>query len=121
MERTSKRTDRVKYVDPVTGLTEYRYVEKVTYRYEDEEKVPIVIEFLTGESSAEKMVEKYHCGICVDPHSVEDFKNAIEYLLTHKKEAYEMGQNGRRAVIEEFSWDSQAKGYLKVMNALVNE
>lgn len=69
----------------------------------------------------EQMVEKYHCGICVDPHSVEDFKNAINYLLTHKKEAYEMGQNGRRAVIEEFSWDSQAKGYLKVMNVLVNE
>ena len=69
----------------------------------------------------EQMVEKYHCGICVRPHSVEDFKNAIEYLLTHKKEAYEMGLNGRRAVIEEFSWDSQAKGYLKVINALVNE
>ena len=60
MKRSSKRTDRVKYVDPITGLTEYRYVEKVTYRYEDEEKVPIVIEFLTGETSAEKMVEKYH-------------------------------------------------------------
>ena len=38
MKRSSKRRDRVKYVDPVTGLTEYRYVEKVTYRYEDEEK-----------------------------------------------------------------------------------
>ena len=60
MKRSSKRTDRVKYVDPITGLTEYQYVEKGTYRYEDEEKVPIVIEFLTGETSAEKMVEKYH-------------------------------------------------------------
>ena len=60
MIRSSKRTDRVKYVDPNTGLTEYRYVEKVTYRYEDEEKVPIVLEFLKGEVSAEKLVEKYH-------------------------------------------------------------
>ena len=58
MKRSSKRTDRVKYVDPVTGLTEFRYVEK--YRYDDDEKVPIVIEFLTGETTAEKMVEKYH-------------------------------------------------------------
>ena len=66
----------------------------------------------------EQMVEKYHCGICVRPHSVEDFKEAIEYLLTHKKEAYEMGQNGRRAVIEEFSWNSQAKNYLKVIEQL---
>ena len=37
MKRSSKRTDCVKYVDPVTGLAEYRYMEKVTYRYEDEE------------------------------------------------------------------------------------
>jgi hypothetical protein len=53
MKRSSKRTDRVKYVAPATGVTEYRYVEKVTYRYDEEEKVPIVIEFLTGETTAE--------------------------------------------------------------------
>lgn len=69
----------------------------------------------------EKMVEKYNCGICVQPHSVEDFKSAIEYLLTHKKEAYEMGQNGRRAVIEEFSWDSQWKNYSGVIEKLSQE
>ena len=60
MKRSSKRTDRAKYVDPVTGLTEYRYVEKITYRYDDEEKVPIVIEFLAGGASVGKIVEKYH-------------------------------------------------------------
>ena len=60
MKKSSKRRDRVKYVDPVTGLTEYRYVENVTYCYEDEEKVSIIIEFLTGETITEKMVEKYH-------------------------------------------------------------
>lgn len=69
----------------------------------------------------EQMVEKYHCGICVRPHSVEDFKNAIGYLLTHKREAYEMGQNGRRAVLEEYSWDSQAKNVIKVIRNLTTE
>ena len=64
MKRSSKRRDRVKYVAPVTGLTEYRYVEKVTCRYEDEEKVPIVIEFLTGETNAEKMEDfQSHVGL----------------------------------------------------------
>ena len=67
----------------------------------------------------EKMVEKYHCGICVYPHSVEEFKLAIAYLLTHKREAYEMGQNGRKAVIQEYSWDSQFKKYLSVINILL--
>lgn len=69
----------------------------------------------------EKMVEKYQCGICINPHSVEDFKNAIKYLLTHKIEAYEMGQNGRKAVLEEFSWDSQYKKYLSVIEKLLNK
>ena len=67
----------------------------------------------------EKMVEKYHCGICINPHSVEEFKNAIKYLLTHKKEAYEMGQNGRIAVLEEYSWDSEFKKYLEVIKKLL--
>ena len=69
----------------------------------------------------EKMVEKYHCGICINPHSVEDFKNAIEYLLTHKREAYVMGQNGRKAVLEEYSWDSQYKKYLGVIGKVLHD
>ena len=68
----------------------------------------------------EQMVKKYHCGICVQPHSVEDWRNAIGYLLSHKQEAYEMGQNGRRAVIEEFSWDSQEKNYLSIISKIAN-
>ena len=66
----------------------------------------------------EQMVEKYHCGICVDPHDVEGIRNAVLYLLNNKKEAYEMGQNGRRAVIEEFSWNSQFKDYYNVIKQL---
>lgn len=69
----------------------------------------------------EKMVEKYHCGICINPHSVEEFKSAINYLLTHKKEAYEMGQNGRKAVFEEYSWESQYKKYLSLIEKLLNK
>ena len=69
----------------------------------------------------EQMVEKYHCGICVRPHSVEDFREAIGYMVTHKEEAYQMGQNGRRAVLEEFSWDSQAKKMMNVISKLTAE
>lgn len=66
----------------------------------------------------EQMVEKYHCGICVDPHSVDDFQSAIKYLLENPKEAYEMGQNGRKAVLAEFSWDSQYANYLTIIQSL---
>ena len=66
----------------------------------------------------EAMVDKYHCGICVDPHDVEGIKNAVLYLLNNKREAYEMGQNGRRAVIEEFSWDKVENDYIGVFDEL---
>ena len=80
--------------------------------------IPVI---LSKVSLYEKMVEKYHCGICINPHSVEEFKNAINYLLTHKKEAYEMGQNGRKAVLEEYSWDSQYKKYLAVLEKIIKD
>lgn len=69
----------------------------------------------------ESMVEKYHCGICVNPRREEEYIEAISYLLTHKKEAYEMGQNGRRAVLEAFSWDKEYEKYLGVIESLIGE
>ena len=59
MKNSSKRTDRVKHDDPVTGFTENPYIEKVTYRYDDKEKVPIVIEFLSRETSTEKSLRAF--------------------------------------------------------------
>ena len=62
-----------------------------------------------------KINGKYHCGICVDPNNVQSIKEAVEYLVEHKQEAYEMGQRGREAVIKEFCWEQQAKKYIDVI------
>ena len=43
MKKSSTRKDGVKFVDPVTRVTEYRHVDKTTYWYEAEEKVPILL------------------------------------------------------------------------------
>lgn len=67
-----------------------------------------------------EIVTKYRCGICVDPGSVSDIRRAVDYLVTHKEEAYRMGQNGRRAVLEEYNWDSQAVKYVGLVKATWN-
>ena len=67
------------------------------------------------------IVEKYHCGVCADPNDVDSVESAIRYLVEHKEEAYEMGQNGRRAVLEEFNWWEQFKTYHSVIMKLLNE
>lgn len=66
----------------------------------------------------ERVVEKYHCGICVNPRDPEEIKQAIEYLIDNKEEAYLMGQNGRKAVLTEFSWDSQYSDYKKIIDVI---
>lgn len=57
------------------------------------------------------VIEKYSCGIYVEPGNVLKINKAIHYLLDNPSIAYEMGQNGRKAVEVEFNWDSEEKKY----------
>lgn len=54
-----------------------------------------------------EIIEKYDCGICVNPHNVEEIRNAIVYLLNNPKVAKRMGDNGRKAVHDQYNWTSQ--------------
>lgn len=64
------------------------------------------------------IVEKYNCGICVNPNNINEIETAIRYLTENKELAYRMGQNGRKAVIDEFNWENQSKIYIEVLNKL---
>ena len=64
------------------------------------------------------IVEKYKCGLCVDPLDSMAIRDAIRYLVDHKEEAYEMGQRGREAVLKEYNWQKQAKKYIEVISNL---
>ncbi len=44
------------------------------------------------------------CGLCVDPMEPAAIANAIDYLIQHPNEARKMGENGRRAVLEQYNW-----------------
>lgn len=66
-----------------------------------------------------KLMEEYKCGILVDPKNSDQIAEAINYLITHKEEAYRMGQEGRRAVVEKYSWDALSKEYLRIVNGLL--
>jgi wbpH len=55
----------------------------------------------------EQIVKKYQCGICVNPHDVNAIKDAILFYANHPDIAAEHGKNGRRAVKDEFNWQTQ--------------
>lgn len=65
-----------------------------------------------------EIIDDYKCGLYVEPGNVDQIKNAIQYLLDHPKIAFEMGQNGRRAVNEKFNWRSQEISYVEMFNKM---
>jgi glycosyltransferase involved in cell wall biosynthesis len=64
------------------------------------------------------IIDRYDCGVYVEPGSVEQIREAIRYIVSDPARAYRMGQNGRRAVLEEFNWASEERKYLKVFERL---
>jgi glycosyltransferase involved in cell wall biosynthesis len=44
------------------------------------------------------------CGLCVDPMDPGAIAAAINYLVQHPDEARQMGENGRRVVLERYNW-----------------
>lgn len=64
------------------------------------------------------IVDKYKCGICVNPNSIKEVHDAIQYLVKNKEIAYQMGQNAQKAIKEEFNWESQARILIRVYESL---
>ena len=67
------------------------------------------------------IMKEYKCGILVDPLNETQIRDAIQYLVTHKEEAWRMGQEGRRAVIEKYSWDVLSLKFLSIINNLIKD
>ena len=65
-----------------------------------------------------KVVKEADCGILVDPTDVDEIADAILYLLEHPEEAKRMGENGRRAVEEKYSWDKMEEKLLELYGRL---
>ncbi|MDD5360372.1 MAG: glycosyltransferase family 4 protein [Sulfurovaceae bacterium] len=65
------------------------------------------------------VVEKYNCGICVDPLNPKEIADAIEYIMTHPIEAKIMGENGKKAVIEKYNWKLEEAKLFKVYEELI--
>jgi glycosyltransferase involved in cell wall biosynthesis len=55
-----------------------------------------------------------NCGICVNPLEPKEIARAVEHLMANPEEAKKMGENGRKAVLEKYNWENEAKK-LKVL------
>ena len=54
-----------------------------------------------------KIIEKYKCGIVVDPDDIESITRAVNYVVNNPEEAKRMGDNGKKAAMEYYHWGTQ--------------
>ncbi len=68
-----------------------------------------------------EIVDKYKCGICVNPDDVSAIANAIKYLSQNAIEGNAMGERGRKAVENEYNWSTQEKTLFMLYDKICEE
>ena len=68
-----------------------------------------------------EVVEPNQCGLIVDPSKPDQIAQAMEYLIEHPQEARQMGENGRRAVVEKYNWEKESRRLLEIYEAVLNK
>ena len=80
-------------------------------------KTPVVV---TTAGSLKEVVTP-DCGILVPPKDPAAMKDAIIRLLADKKLRQEMGENGRKRAVENFSWPVAAENTLEVYRDVIDK
>lgn len=65
-----------------------------------------------------EIIDKYNCGICVEPGNLEQLIMAIKSIIDNPDEAKKMGENGRKAVELEYNWESQETKLIDLYKSL---
>lgn len=66
------------------------------------------------------IIDEYECGICVDINSEEEVTKAIQYLIQNAGVAEKMGENGKKAFLEKYNWETQALSLKELYKRLVS-
>ena len=65
-----------------------------------------------------RVAEDSQSGICVDPNDNTAIVDAVNYLLSHKSKAQEMGRKGHDYVIKNCIWKNEEKSLLDLYSTL---
>lgn len=51
-----------------------------------------------------EIIEGNDCGLCIDPLDPKAIATAIDFMINNPERARQMGENGKRAVVERYNW-----------------
>jgi glycosyltransferase involved in cell wall biosynthesis len=66
-----------------------------------------------------EIITSNQCGLLVDPLNPKKIAEAIDYLVMHPDEARRMGENGRKAVVERYNWQTEEQKLLAFYDELL--
>lgn len=124
--KLDRKAVRVLLAESQVGLCTLRnqgqYLKSDTFGIKVYEYMSMALPVLLSHSSYnDRMVNEYNFGICVDPENVDEIAAAIAYLLDNPEEAKRMGENGRRAVKEEFNWSVEEQKLYALYEDILGE
>lgn len=67
----------------------------------------------------EDVIRDKENGFLVEPHSVEDLVRTIEDILNNKEKATEVGEEGRKSVLSEYTWRRNAQKTIDIYNSII--
>jgi len=67
-----------------------------------------------------RIVEGNRCGLAVNPKDPLEIAEAVRFIQEHPKEAFEMGENGRRVVEAEYNWRNEAENLVGLYEQLMS-
>lgn len=66
-----------------------------------------------------EFIDKYKCGIYVNPLDVEAIIQAMRWMTDNPEKAQEMGYNGRKAIEKEFNWAIEEEKLFKLYGKVI--
>jgi glycosyltransferase involved in cell wall biosynthesis len=60
------------------------------------------------------LIERFECGVAVDPLSPASIADAVAELAADREHMQRLGENGRAAVLNHYSWQAEAQKLLSV-------
>ncbi|WP_100400332.1 glycosyltransferase [Bacillus sp. FJAT-44742] len=71
-----------------------------------------------------EFINKYNCGLVVDPYNHQEIRKAILFLINNPEQAKIMGENGREAINNELNWEHEEEKlklwYKKIINNTIS-
>ncbi len=73
--------------------------------------LPVVV---SSFPNLKRIVESANCGLCVDPQDAQQAAHAISDLLDNPGLLRILGENGKKAVLQEYNWEREARTLLRL-------